>query len=363
MGLLDDLPTRVAVEAERALLNGTGGGCRSPIGVIGTRPGDRLELIAAAERTWVPAAGATVRRAPWAGSAARAPADERRDLAARLAAQSSRSATRPRVLVARPEGQAGPLLGRSPAAGVEAVHVPAIEIRAAPAGGDLDAAVGSDARRHRRRHQRQRRLAALDAIDPPRRDPAAFRWAAVGEATAVVLRAGASPRSSSPPPPTPRPSPASCRSAPATGSSCRTATSPTRPSRRPCAARRRRHARSSPTRRPRPRRRPARCSPRRSTTAPSTSSCSTSGSTARGLLALAADAARAAILATPVVAAGATTARRLRGRVQPVLEAPAPDAASLAAFTARGPRRATRPTRHRRPRRPDLDLADPRRSP
>ena len=57
VGLLDDADTRVAVEAERALLDGTGGGCRSPIGAIGTVRDGRLELVAGAERTWTPARG------------------------------------------------------------------------------------------------------------------------------------------------------------------------------------------------------------------------------------------------------------------------------------------------------------------
>jgi uroporphyrinogen-III synthase len=62
----------------------------------------------------------------------------------------------------------------------------------------------------------------------------------------------------------------------------------------------------------------------------------TSGSTVRGLLALAGDDARAAILATPVVAAGAKTATAASDAgFSLVLVAPAPDAAPLADFTAR----------------------------
>ena len=60
VGRLDDPATRVAVEAERALLNATGGGCRSPIGAIGVVSGGRLELLAAAEREWTPAPGAPI---------------------------------------------------------------------------------------------------------------------------------------------------------------------------------------------------------------------------------------------------------------------------------------------------------------
>jgi hydroxymethylbilane synthase len=50
VGLLDDIDTRVAVEAERALLGATGGGCRSPIGVSARVVDGRLEIVAAAER-------------------------------------------------------------------------------------------------------------------------------------------------------------------------------------------------------------------------------------------------------------------------------------------------------------------------
>jgi len=61
----------------------------------------------------------------------------------------------------------------------------------------------------------------------------------------------------------------------------------------------------------------------------------TSGSTIRGLLALAGEAGRSAILATPVVAAGARTARAATDAgFGLVLVAAAPDASPLAAFTA-----------------------------
>lgn len=43
---VDDVPTRVTVEVERALLAATGGGCRTPVGALATLRGSRLELIA-----------------------------------------------------------------------------------------------------------------------------------------------------------------------------------------------------------------------------------------------------------------------------------------------------------------------------
>jgi len=45
VGRLDDPPTRRAVEAERALLAASGGGCRAPIGALGRVTGGRLDLL------------------------------------------------------------------------------------------------------------------------------------------------------------------------------------------------------------------------------------------------------------------------------------------------------------------------------
>jgi hydroxymethylbilane synthase len=44
--LLDDQPTRIAVEAERELLRAAGGGCRAPVGAYGVVVGKQLSLIA-----------------------------------------------------------------------------------------------------------------------------------------------------------------------------------------------------------------------------------------------------------------------------------------------------------------------------
>jgi len=45
-GEVDDRPTRVAVETERALLRAAGGGCRAPIGAYGELFGHELSLLA-----------------------------------------------------------------------------------------------------------------------------------------------------------------------------------------------------------------------------------------------------------------------------------------------------------------------------
>jgi uroporphyrinogen-III synthase len=74
----------------------------------------------------------------------------------------------------------------------------------------------------------------------------------------------------------------------------------------------------------------------------------TSGSTARGLLALAAtDEVRALLLATPVIAAGGTTAAAARDAgYATVLAAPSPSSSALAAFvgSALGATPGTTPT-------------------
>ena len=43
---LDDRSTSLAVRAERALLAGLGGGCREPVGALGTVTGETLRLVA-----------------------------------------------------------------------------------------------------------------------------------------------------------------------------------------------------------------------------------------------------------------------------------------------------------------------------
>ena len=188
VGLLDDADTRAAVETERALLAGTGGGCRSPIGAIGTVHAGRLEVIAGAERAWAPAEGAAIRVPPVAWIRGDASPAGRDHLAARMARRIVALRARPRALVARPAGQAEGIMAALEAAGVEAVHVPAIEIRAAVAGGALDTAVSrvsagdivvvTSANAARVMLEAAHRLGV---------DPLLPGWAAVGEATSAVL--------------------------------------------------------------------------------------------------------------------------------------------------------------------------------
>ena len=188
VGLLDDTDTRVAVEAERALLAGTGGGCRSPIGAVGTVKDGRLEVRAGVERTWTPVGDPTITVSPvaWVRGDA-APAD-RAHLSTRLARRIVALRARPRALVARPVGQAKAMIVALEAAGVEPVHVPAIEIHAAGPGGAFDTAVArvnaGDIVVVTSANAARAMLRAATRMDVA---PALLSWAAVGEATAAVL--------------------------------------------------------------------------------------------------------------------------------------------------------------------------------
>ncbi len=337
VGLLDHPATRFAIEAERALLNGTGGGCRSPIGATGHVRGDTLELGAAAERAWVSEPGATIACARVAWVRGTAPTAERRDLALRLAGRIVTLRARPRALVARPAGQAGPLLAALAAAGVDAVHVPAIEIVLAPPGGPLDEVVAAsrpgDLVVVTSANAASATIAAMDRL---RLDPGTCRWAAVGDATAVVLRGVGL---------------AGIFTPSVADSAALAVELPITPGDRilvphgdiadPAlvAVLRGRGAEV------------AEAIAYRTVEAPSSSRAilaaalddgapdvivATSGSTARGLLELAEDRSRSAMLATPLIAAGARTAQvAAAAGFRSVHVAPAPDAASLAVFTAR----------------------------
>ena len=337
VGLLDDPATRAAVQAERALLNATGGGCRSPIGASATVWGDRIELVAAAERTWSEAPGAPIQPVPVGWVRGSAPVADHRELALRLAARVVTLRERPRALVARPVGQAGPLLGALAAAGIDAVHVPAIEIRPAAAGGALDdevrAATDGDWVVVTSSNGAS---ATLDAMARLGVEPDTFRWAAVGQATAVVLRgagitgvfvptvADAATLAAELPldgvdrvlvPHGDIADPALRVALQGRGASVHEAIA---------------YATVEG---------PEASRPLLATTldeGPVDVLVLTSGSTVRGLLALASDHARAALLATPVIAAGAKTAQAANDAgFSLVLVAPGPDAAALADMTAR----------------------------
>ena len=312
-------------------------------GSSGRVAGDRLELVgrgrsarglpARARRIWPPRAGGLgPRHAPRSTSAGTSPRGWPR--------ASSRCATRPRALVApsRGPGRTAPRRARRRGRGCRprsghrdpARHPPAAtwtrpsrrgarRHRSCVASANAAAAAleAIDRLRHRSRRAPLGRRGARDRGRPAGRGIAGvFVPSAADAATlAAELPLGAG-----------RPRPRAARRHRRPGASPR-----------PCASAARTSARSSRTRRSRPRRPPARCSQRRSTTGPSTSSCSTSGSTVRGLLALAddADPRRDPRHARRRRRADRPLPRHATPGSAPVLVAPAPDAASLAAFTAR----------------------------
>ena len=188
VGLLDDAPTRATVQAERALLNGTGGGCRSPIGALGRVDEGTITLDAAAERTWTPAPGATIHAAPVVWVHGTDMVARNLELASRLAARIVALRERPRVLTGRPAAQGAALVEALDAAGVDAVNVPAIEIVGEVAGGPLD-----DTLRDAGPGQRvvvtspNAARAVLAAAARLGVDRLGLAWAAVGEGTAAAL--------------------------------------------------------------------------------------------------------------------------------------------------------------------------------
>lgn len=142
LAAIDDRPTRLAVEAERAFLSASGGGCRAPIGAVATIDGDEIDLLGGYAR---PDGSDTVlarRRGPVGAGK-----DLGRELAAELDARNrvraldqgaSRSVKR-RVIVTRAAEQADELAAAMRGAGLDPLPVPTIAVELEPAGGDLDA--------------------------------------------------------------------------------------------------------------------------------------------------------------------------------------------------------------------------------
>jgi hydroxymethylbilane synthase len=129
VGVLDHADTRTCVEAERAVLRFAGGGCRSPIGALGSVREGRLHLLAGYATTDGSAADVV--------EATGDPADGER-LARELVARLDRSVgirgagrTGPRVLVTRPAGSAGALARALEQRGLDPVSVPTVELRPA----------------------------------------------------------------------------------------------------------------------------------------------------------------------------------------------------------------------------------------
>jgi hydroxymethylbilane synthase len=192
---IDDRRTRLAVEAERAFLSLSGGGCRAPIGALATIAGDELDLLGG----YASPDGARTTIARRHG-----PVASREDLARELALEldvaariRTSSGDIPReggrsspggVLVTRAADQAGELASALRGVGLDPIVVPAISIESQPPRGDLDAAAGL---------LRTYRWVVITSTNGARailkaaeRIPTALgapSWAAIGPATRRVL--------------------------------------------------------------------------------------------------------------------------------------------------------------------------------
>jgi hydroxymethylbilane synthase len=192
---VDDHRTRIAVEAERAFLRASGGGCRAPIGALATIDGDELDLLGG----WGDPQGGAFEIANRRGALETGEAIARglaADLGVTAGPRRSTSSqhaidqggTRRRVLVTRPAGQADDLVSALRSAGLDPVKVPTIKVEIDPPRGDLDAAASllytyrwvavtsSNGAR-----------AILTAAERVRTELGAPNWAAIASSTKRVL--------------------------------------------------------------------------------------------------------------------------------------------------------------------------------
>ncbi len=191
-GAIDDPPTRTAVEAERAFLAAAGGGCRAPIGALAELDDGELVLLGGFARTDGSATAVTRRRGP-AADAITLGCELARELESSLQrptrlAGSVRRATRPRVIVTRAREQAGELAHELEDAGLEAILVPTIAVEVEAPGGELDRCAGrldtygwvviTSANGAR----------AILAAAHASTSAEAPRWAAIGPATGRILK-------------------------------------------------------------------------------------------------------------------------------------------------------------------------------
>lgn len=192
---IDDRTTRIAVEAERAFLVASGGGCRAPIAALATVAGDMIDLLAG----YANPDGSDTATGHRRGLLTRGE-DLARELAAVLdSGARMRSAvagvepTMPpsvarRVLVTRAADQADELVSALRDAGLDPVPVATIAVELEPPAGDLDAAARSlatydwvvitSANGAR---------AILQAADRTSTELAGPAWAVIGPATRSVL--------------------------------------------------------------------------------------------------------------------------------------------------------------------------------
>lgn len=191
---IDDSHTRLAVEAERALLAAAGGGCRAPIGALAVIVGNELDLLGGA-----PGPDGS----PAVFGRRRGPLGSGEDLAGELAVELDvrglarqdaggdpprpRSSGR-RVLVTRATAQADGFMTALRHLGLDPIGVPAIAIEFDPPQGDLDrAAAGLHSYRWVIVTSANGARAILEAAERIRTELGAPDWAVIGPATRVIL--------------------------------------------------------------------------------------------------------------------------------------------------------------------------------
>jgi hydroxymethylbilane synthase len=198
LAAIDDGRTRLAVEAERAFLEATGGGCRAPVGALATRVDGHVELIAGHANP--DGSGFVLLHRRGAPETSRALAIELAEAISvardrpgpiREALDPKEGADRRRVLVTRAADQAGDLAAALTRVGLDALLVPAIATVGEPPGGRLDEVLKDVAA--------YRWIVVTSAngaralVDATRRTGTALNGpspAAVGSATAAVLERG-----------------------------------------------------------------------------------------------------------------------------------------------------------------------------
>ncbi|HET7026563.1 MAG TPA: hydroxymethylbilane synthase [Candidatus Limnocylindrales bacterium] len=192
---IDDRPTRVAVETERAFLRATGGGCRSPIGALArTTDGATIRLLAGrgdeVGRSAIEAIDLPL------GEVGSAVVELAGRLAVALRGEAFAAHSMPTVLVTRPVRGGDSLVGALVRAGLGSIVLPAIATRPVEADASLDAAVAALPDHEWVVVTSAMGVRALEA--PARRvgiDLRAIRWAAVGPATARALTIAGADRS------------------------------------------------------------------------------------------------------------------------------------------------------------------------
>ena len=178
---IDHPPTRAAVEAERAFLEATGGGCRAPVGALAEVNGDVMTVTAGFATLDGQSSGLETEAGPASEGAALG-----RKVAELIVERRGRLPGRPRVLVTRPAAEARRLGARLAELNLAPVIVPTIEIELLNGGPvrealeslrGFDWAVATSANAARALRAGNAGGQSLDGV----------RWAAVGPATAREL--------------------------------------------------------------------------------------------------------------------------------------------------------------------------------